>query len=439
MVDTGPSPRTRSSRRKMHAVFAAGTSPSAGAQRWAAVGVLVLLVAVAGFVLITTRRVAGAMEAADRSAVVSDLGQDARFHAASAYAAAVGDIYHSNENRPDVAGRNATRPAIDSLTRTLQELKKTPGTDPAVIARLQTVVMRFAAATTRALDLVDRGQLRAAELVDRREVDPLANELTTTLSDMEEASYRSSQAHRNAAALEGRWVSGAMPFVLGGSLVIALLLALVFRRHRRAVEALACTDSLTGLPNRVGLGTGAKSTVGRDAGSPTAGSALLFLDLDRFKEVNDSLGHLYGDQLLVQVAQRLRQAVKGRDLVARLGGDEFAVLIADGGEQAARLVADRIHSLLLQPFALDQLTVEIGVSIGIAVVSGNRSDLAASLRCADVAMYAAKELGGGSVAYTAEQDGRLHDGVRVVSGLRRALSQDELVVHYEPKIAPRSR
>jgi diguanylate cyclase (GGDEF)-like protein len=213
-----------------------------------------------------------------------------------------------------------------------------------------------------------------------------------------------------------------------------LLLFNVLRRYRRGVELLATTDPLTALPNRLALSQSATAVLDNRLSAGTRPS-LLLLDLDGFKDVNDTLGHHYGDELLVQVAHRLRGAIKRGDVVARLGGDEFAVLLTDGGESVGRLVADRIRAILRMPFTVGQLSVDVGVSIGIAVATTEAPDLSALLRCADVAMYVAKETRDGAVLYTREHDDRTADKVRLVSELRRALDHDELVLHFQPKVA----
>jgi diguanylate cyclase (GGDEF)-like protein len=283
-------------------------------------------------------------------------------------------------------------------------------------------------------DLVLAGRHAEAARIDTLRVDSSARALAKDLSALEEAASVASKTHLAAASNEGRWLSGATPVVVGGSLIVALLLFNVLRRYRRGVEALATTDPLTGLPNRLALARSAAGVLD-DRGSNGAEPSLLLLDLDRFKEVNDSLGHHYGDVLLVEVAHRLRSAIKREDVVARLGGDEFAILLSGGGERVGRLVADRVRTVLRQPFTLDQLSVDVDVSVGIAVANKEAPDLPALLRCADVAMYVAKETGDGAVVYTRGHDARIGDKVRLVSELRRALDHDELVLHFQPKVA----
>jgi diguanylate cyclase (GGDEF)-like protein len=193
----------------------------------------------------------------------------------------------------------------------------------------------------------------------------------------------------------------------------------------------ASHDSLTNLANRtLFLERVERSLQGRPAHSV----AVLFIDLDDFKTVNDSLGHAAGDQLLESVAERLRACVRPRDTVARLGGDEFAVLLADADTQeSAQRVASRIQEAMRVPFSLGEDEVQVSGSIGIAAALGRDGNAADLLRDADVAMYMAKQRGKGTSAIfePAMQEAvrRRHD---MKADLERALARNELVAHYQP-------
>jgi diguanylate cyclase (GGDEF)-like protein len=160
---------------------------------------------------------------------------------------------------------------------------------------------------------------------------------------------------------------------------------------------------------------------------------VLIIDLDHFKEVNDTLGHQIGDHLLQEIALRLRGAVRANDMVARLGGDEFAVLATAQNADTPRALAASIHAALEQPFELEDLTFEIGASIGAAVYPDHGDDVGSLIRKADVAMYAAKEQRGGFEPYEPDRD--RHDARRLtlLSELRQAIETDDLVLHYQPK------
>ncbi len=193
----------------------------------------------------------------------------------------------------------------------------------------------------------------------------------------------------------------------------------------------ATTDHLTGLPNRRALYAQAEV---RMTGPESRRQALLLLDLDRFKEVNDSLGHQAGDALLIQVGARLGEHLRAGDLLVRLGGDEFAVLLDGSGPEQAEAVAGKLCASLAEPFALQDLAVHTGVSIGIALFPADGPDLSTVLRKADVAMYKAKASGEGHHSYGSTDDSDFSTRLRTVNELRTALTHDQLVVHYQPKI-----
>jgi diguanylate cyclase (GGDEF)-like protein len=166
--------------------------------------------------------------------------------------------------------------------------------------------------------------------------------------------------------------------------------------------------------------------------------ALLVIDLDRFKDVNDSLGHLAGDQLLREVAFRLRQALRASDTVARLGGDEFAVVLPDADMADATLAAEKVVEALGASLVLEGHEVAVGASVGIVVYPENGGDADILLRRADVAMYVAKQTRGGYVLYTPDQDHSSSERLSLVGALRRAIADDELILYYQPKVDCRS-
>jgi diguanylate cyclase (GGDEF)-like protein len=208
--------------------------------------------------------------------------------------------------------------------------------------------------------------------------------------------------------------------------------------RKLAEEALAHQarhDALTGLPNRtLLLDSLTHATVAADREGETA--ALLFLDLDNFKTINDSLGHAAGDELLVAVADRLRTCLRPGDLVARLGGDEFAVIVAGCSDRSiAQAVAERLIAVLREPFQVSSVDVIIAASVGIALTEPGASDPGALLRNADAAMYAAKARGKGRFEFFAEN---MHlaaqSRLAMHAELLRALANNEFVVHYQPVV-----
>ncbi len=200
----------------------------------------------------------------------------------------------------------------------------------------------------------------------------------------------------------------------------------------RAEEQLR--DRLTGLPNRQWLLERIWTALD-DAERIGARSALMLIDLDRFRSVNDTLGHLAGDRLLLQIADRLRQALPRGAEAARLGGDEFAVLlpVADSTTSATR-VARALVTTLSSPLALDGLTLVLEASAGVAVFPDHALDAEGMLRRADVAMYQAKRDRTGVEVYESKRDSNTPDRLGLLGDLRRALDAHEVQLHYQPKV-----
>ncbi|WP_100501820.1 putative bifunctional diguanylate cyclase/phosphodiesterase, partial [Geodermatophilus chilensis] len=224
-----------------------------------------------------------------------------------------------------------------------------------------------------------------------------------------------------------------------GLLPLVTVLAVTARRRVLRREHEALHDPLTGLGNRSMLAQEAR-TLGaprRSWSTPDEPvTALLLIDLDGFNNVNDTLGHAVGDQLLVQVAGALRGAVRPADVVTRLGGDEFALLLRNLPSAAAAVrVAESVAATLTRPFAVDRVTLEVGGSIGVAVAPDHGSDLAALLRRADVAMYQAKRDGGGVRLYDSGDDPHDEGQLDLLSQLRTAIDTGQLWLHFQPKVA----
>ncbi|WP_230686834.1 putative bifunctional diguanylate cyclase/phosphodiesterase [Catellatospora vulcania] len=230
-------------------------------------------------------------------------------------------------------------------------------------------------------------------------------------------------------------------------LVLALILPLLAVRRLSIITAeqnhLANIDTLTGLANRKALIGEVSAAVAGHAqravqGDPRSRFGLLLLDLDRFKHVNDSLGHEVGDRLLIAVGDRLDRLVRPGDLVARLGGDEFAVVAKrlDSPEQAREL-AEQIEQALTAPVVLDGLPLDVGGSIGIALYPDHGTNFATLLRHADVAMYTAKHDGDGVAVYSPEADQNSPQRLSLLADLRTMLSQPDrggLRLFYQPQV-----
>ncbi len=208
------------------------------------------------------------------------------------------------------------------------------------------------------------------------------------------------------------------------------------RRNEARIVHMARHDGLTDLPNRTALreiGT-ERLAEARAAGT---GLAVLCLDLDRFKPVNDSFGHAVGDSLLKAVSARLRAQARGHDLVARLGGDEFAVLCAVADADEAAAVAERLIRVVSAPYGFEGVTAEIGMSVGIALAlpEGEGGDIERRLKEADMALYEAKAAGRGTFRlFEPKMDETVRERVALERELREALQAGRFEVHYQPLV-----
>ena len=193
-------------------------------------------------------------------------------------------------------------------------------------------------------------------------------------------------------------------------------------------------DALTGLPNRVLLRSVAIEHLELLHQNRSSGAAVMIMDLDGFKEVNDTLGHQHGDELLKVVAERTVEAAGDGCTVARLGGDEFALLVPDCADGSrAHSIAVRVLTALRSPTVLDGVPVQVGASIGVALAPRHATDVSGLLRFADVAMYTAKSSGGGVKVYEADSDTSSPDRLALVTELRSALDRGEIGINVQPQ------
>ena len=236
--------------------------------------------------------------------------------------------------------------------------------------------------------------------------------------------------------------------VVGSLLLLWLLLFQIVHSTSRRLRAtalenarLALLDSLTGLPNRRLLADQMQRAIDK-VGGEGARVGLILLDIDRFKDINDTLGHDHGDELLQQVAERLRNALRDDDVVARLGGDEFAILLPDVRTVAnAERLARRVRGLFARPFELSDIALHVETSIGVACLPDHAADASSLMRTADIAMYAAKHHRAGVSVYSPSADDSSPARLVLLGELHQALESrrepdatPQLEMHYQPKI-----
>jgi len=207
------------------------------------------------------------------------------------------------------------------------------------------------------------------------------------------------------------------------------------KQAEERIQRLALFDQLTGLPNCTELQTRFKFALNL-AQRHGKQMALMFLDLDRFKNVNDTLGHSVGDQLLMAVSQRLKTTLREEDTLSRLGGDEFILLLPDATEEGAREVAMKLIEAAAQPYQIDQYELINTISIGIAIYPQDGADFETLSKNADAAMYRVKRAARNDLCFfTEEMQANSVRSLQLVNALHHALARNELQVHYQPQIA----
>ncbi len=407
-------------------------------RRWrlAIGGVIVVLLSVAVLGVVGVARTRHAAETVARSTALSDAY--ARANKAIAEEESLEHKYRL-ERGDAVRARHAIAGA--ALHAALSDVESRGGaTDRDLALRLRKVHDEYGYAVLRVFAAVDNGDLVEAARINNNDVDRIFYQLSAEIQEAADL-----HAGRAAAAIEElrrveALVFGGLLGAVGIGAVLLIGLGLLVVRYQNTMmahadrhEHAARHDALTGLPNRTLYTERLEASLAvRDVVL-----TVMLLDLDRFKEVNDTLGHHYGDELLVQVAARLTGEVRAGDTVARLSGDEFAVLLPGADVDRARGLAGRLQERLHQSFVLRDVTVDVEASIGIAVrepaVAVSADEM---LRAADVAMYEAKDTKNGAVVYEPATTAAPPSRLLLLGDLRRALAQrEELVLYYQPKVA----
>jgi diguanylate cyclase (GGDEF)-like protein len=349
-------------------------------------------------------------------------------------------LIHASLREPDGEERQQLPAVHQQAQRAMMHMSEVDVEDQQLAAGLVRAHQDLRPKITDYLRLLDQNDVEGAEEILEDVIEPAASQIMDVVL-AEQQHHLTEHTEKQAA---GRQESGRL--LWGSALTFAVSLAvLVFfgfstRAHRRQVEALAATDTLTGLPNRTAFTGRTRVALTEDASHRRrpdrrrrGRATVLVVNLDGFRDVNEQLGHRIGDRLLTHVADRLRASVREQDYVARLGGDEFAVLLRDADPAIGEDIAGRLTDAFEAPFVIDDVTVDLEVSIGVAT-AGPGEDAPSVLRHADTAMNLAKQqrLGFRRFCVGATDDSNARLGM--LGDLRRALEAgDEITLNYQPK------
>ena len=405
--------------------------------RWAMTGAsagLMALIVVVTIGSLVTSNAAGTSALAVRTATAYE-------HAATAIAAeeSLERKYRLQPGPVPRAGHAAAEASLEQAIRQVAVLGDSADRN------LAKVVLRehsaYVAASAQLFLSVDRHDpMAVTNAIDARTVDPVFGVMegqvyaAAALHESRALSATASvrEIGRFALLVDLATLLAAIGLVVGGSVVVT--------RYHRDLQSesehnryQALHDPLTDLPNRT-LFQDRTGVALRTAARSGDTVAVLLLDLNRFKEVNDTLGHQYGDHLLLQVADRLRGSLRDSDSVARLGGDEFAILLPISGWDEALAATQRVGAALRAPFSMYDIALDVDASIGIALAEPG-DDVETLLRHADVAMYEAKTAHYPFARYEASRDDNNLSRLVLLGDLRRAIATGELTLHYQPKIS----
>jgi diguanylate cyclase (GGDEF)-like protein len=362
-------------------------------------------------------------------------------HAASGVAAeeSLERKYRLEPGPVPLVGHHAAGQDVSRALSRIQRLGT--GQDRRLAALVSAEHARYVVAVASLFAAVDRREAAATvTAIDGNLVDPV-------FVTMQAEIYAAAASHESATLRQvvssqrtGRVILGLDVATLLAGLGLIVVGAVSLTRSQRRLRMqrdknfhLAFHDDLTGLPNRALFQDRTKQAL---VAAHRSGQqvAVMFVDLNRFKEVNDTLGHHYGDLLLIQVAQRFTETLRAQDSVARLGGDEFAVLLTDTNRQKADAAAGRLTEALQTPFTVKDMILDVEASVGIAL-AGPDADVETVLRHADVAMYEAKSEHVPSAVYELTRDDHTVARLALLGDLRRAITRGELVLHYQPKVS----
>lgn len=399
----------------------------------AGVGLLLLIVVVI-IGSVTTNRAATRTQRA--------VAVNTAYQSTATAVAAERSLAHRYRLEPGPAPLAGHRAAGTDVARRLDEVERLgDAKDRTLVAEVRSLQAAYVIATARLFAAVDRSDPDATiAVIDDFQVDPIFSAMQEQITTDAASHLARATAAADSMRRTGRVVLALDAATLVAGMALVGLAGASLTRSRRRLRAQsdlathqALHDSLTGLPNRALFH---RHTVDAFEAAERTGEqvAVMLVDLNRFKDVNDTLGHHYGDVLLAQVARRFSSAVRTDDVVARLGGDEFAVLLSDTSARGALSAAQRLTDTLAEPFTVRDIALDVEAGIGIALV-GAGSDVETAVRHADIAMYEAKRQHLPFATYELTRDDHTLARLAMLGDLRRAIAGRELVLHYQPKVS----
>ncbi|WP_397453684.1 putative bifunctional diguanylate cyclase/phosphodiesterase [Pseudomonas sp. NA-150] len=406
--------------------------------KWPRYGLICVLMAISGFAVWSSVTTGHLGQEAIASSVLSD-----QYTMAAAAVAAAESLERKYRLEPSPEVRLRFNEALTQLSTALEGVHHSGSPeDRILVTDVHTALTPYLESIHKMFDAVDRGDDALVRKIDNDEADPRFEVIEKTV-------LKASADHHNEAIeamgkLRTResFNANSTPIVFIVGLILVGLFAGVLRRTRIELDSqrkdavyASLHDKLTGLANRILLTDRLEQALrlGRRHGGITG---LLVIDLDRFKEVNDTLGHLYGDGLLKQFGKRLVSEAREIDTVARLGGDEFAILLPSvEGLDGALKAAQRLRKSITASFEVEGVELDVEASFGIVVSGMHGDDPLTLLQRANIAMYEAKKQGKGMLAYNPGADQRTPERLAMLGELRRGLDRGELFLEYQPKVS----
>ena len=405
--------------------------------RASSAGLFSVLVGVSGFAMWSAVSTRQAAESAIASNTLSD-----HYAAAATAVAAEESLERKYRLEPGPAVRQRFDKAARDLQLAMGRVRRDGFAPDHVVAdQVASAYGPYRQAIDRMFGAADRGDAALVLQIDNSEVDPRFDTIEGLVNQAADTHHAAALGDLAALKRREAFNARATPAVFLVGFVLVILFSSVLRRtrgqlDRQRTRALhdAMHDGLTGLPNRTLLADRFEQALRAGKRNSTT-TALLLIDLDRFKEVNDTLGHHVGDQLLAQIGPRLAGVLRGADTVARLGGDEFAVLLPEvDGLDGALDVASRLRAALVDAFRVEDVALDIDASIGVVISGAHGNDAQTLLQRADIAMYIAKQKKLGVVVYDPDSDDHTPERLSLLGQLRRGIERGELFLHYQPKI-----